>query len=201
MEQHDFSTCYLEGLEVPRFSIFCFQHYEQATALCKPPFPPSYPSSLLFSELDWLITQLPISSKPIFLASVGKCSNTCTEVAYLITFGIPLLALWCLQIQKTARRGKTGTQMTYRRGSLWRSQMCAHPQKAPESSPSLLEFQTLTQGNPPPTLPCPALPWWFPRYTTDPKNQTLTMKKLDDEDQTLTRNKLEDEEEEEDNKP
>jgi hypothetical protein len=83
--------------------------------------------------------------------------------------------------------------------------MCADPQKAPESSPSRrfgFELQTLTQGNPPPTLLCPTLPCpplMIPQiYTMDPENQTLTRNKLDDEDQTLTRNKLEDEE---DNKP
>lgn len=95
--------------------------------------------------------------------------------------------------------------------------MCADPQKAPESSPSRrfgLELQTLTQGNPPPTLLCPTLPCpplMIPQIHDGPgkpnPNQKETRRRRPNPNQkqtgrrrrqqTLTRKKLEDEEEEE----
>jgi hypothetical protein len=83
--------------------------------------------------------------------------------------------------------------------------MCANPQKAPESSPSRrfgFELQTLTQGNPLPTLLCPTLPCpplMIPQVHDGPgklnPNQKQTGRRR--RQQTLTRKKLEDEEEEE----
>jgi hypothetical protein len=126
-------------------------------------------------------------------------------VAYLITFGIPLLAFLMLTNTKNSEKGKNRNSDDIQTGVVVKE---SDVRRSPEGSRiiAISSFRIWASNPNPrkpasyPPLPCPALPWWFPRYTKDPENQTLTRNKLDDEDQTLTRNKLEDEEEE-DNKP